>query len=78
MLNDIHAHQASVDSINDAGKEVIRSEGGGAVASRTRARLDRLAGDWEALLGKARDRQLELEAALRESQGFQVRLLIYR
>ena len=69
-MNDIHAHQASVDSINDAGKEVITSEGG-VVATKTRAKLDRLNRDWEDLLGKTKDRQLELEDSLREATSFQ-------
>ena len=69
-MNDIQAHQASVDSINDAGKEVIMSEGG-AVATKTRAKLDRLNNDWENLLVKTKDRQLELEDSLREAKSFQ-------
>lgn len=65
MMNDIGAHQASVDSVNDAGKEVISSEGG-AEATSTRRKLDDLNNMWEKVLTKTRDRQIELQDALRE------------
>ena len=64
-MNDIGAHQASIDSVNDAGKEVISSEGG-AEATSTRQKMDDMNTLWEAVLAKARDRQLQLQDALRE------------
>ncbi len=63
--NDIHAHQPSVESVNDAGKEVISSEGG-AEARDTRRKLDLLNQRWDEVLGKARDRHIELDDALRD------------
>ncbi len=55
LLNDIQAHQTSVDSINDAGKDVISSEAG-AGATSTRNKLDRLNANWEKLLNKTKVR----------------------
>ncbi len=55
LLRDIDAHQASVSSINDAGRDVITSEGG-AAANKTRDKLDRLNADWEDLLTKTKVR----------------------
>ncbi len=69
MQNDIQAHQVSVDSVSEAGKQVITSEGG-ADANATRNKLDALNNKWDTVLGKTRDRQLDLEDALREGQGF--------
>ena len=54
-----------MDSVNEAGREVISSEGG-AEARNTRDKLDKLNANWESVLAKTRDRQLELEAAHRE------------
>ena len=65
LQNDIAAHQVSVESVNEAGKDVITSEGG-AQARLTRHKLDQMNNKWEAVLGKTRDRQLELEDALRD------------
>ena len=65
LQNDISAHGPSVDSVNEAGREVISSEGG-AEARNTRDKLDKLNANWESVLAKTRDRQLELEAAHRE------------
>lgn len=48
---------------------MITSEGG-AAATTTRDKLDRLNNQWETVLGKTRDRQLALEDAHREGQGF--------
>ena len=69
LSNDIGAHQASVDSVTEAGKQVIVSEGG-AQANQTRDKLDKLNNQWENVLTKARDKQLELEDALREVLNF--------
>ena len=69
LQNDIQAHQASVDSVNEAGKQVISSEGG-AEATATRNKLDELNTRWEDVLTKMRDKQINLEDSLREGQGF--------
>ena len=65
LQNDVSAHQPSVDSVNEAGKQVIVGEGG-AQATSTREKLDLLNQKWEDVLAKTRDRQFELETALRE------------
>ena len=67
-MNDIGAHQASVDSVNEAGKQVISSEGG-AEATSTRQKLDELNNSWDRTLAKMRDRQIELEESLSEVSG---------
>ena len=67
LQNDVLAHEASIDNVNDAGRQVIVSEAG-ADASEIRQKLDELRKQWEELLGKMRDHQLELENAMREVQ----------
>jgi len=69
LQNDINAHQVNIDSLNDAGKEVILSESG-AQARNTRTKLENLNRNWNDLLYDARDRQHELEKSLKEVTGF--------
>lgn len=70
LANDIQAHQSSVDTLNDAGRQLIESEKGSIEASTTQDKLRKLNSDWKNLLQKASDRQHELEEALREAQGY--------
>lgn len=56
--------------MNQAGQQVISSEGG-ADAAATRTNLDKLNKRWEAVLNKTKDWQLWLEDALREAQDYQ-------
>merc|ERR1712223_396887 len=70
MVNDIQAHQSSVDTLNDAGRQIIESEKGSREASNTQTKLNELNSKWNDLLDKAEDRQAELEDALREAQEF--------
>jgi hypothetical protein len=70
MVNDIQAHQSSVDTLNDAGRQIIESEKGSTEASQTQGKLNELNSKWNALLAKAEGRQGELEDALREAQAF--------
>lgn len=70
LANDIQAHQSSVDTLNDAGRQLIESERGSVEASATQEKLQTLNRQWRELLQKAADRQHELEEALREAQGF--------
>ncbi|XP_059089195.1 microtubule-actin cross-linking factor 1-like isoform X2 [Tigriopus californicus] len=70
MVNDIQAHQSSVDTLNDAGRQIIESDQGSREASNTQQKLNELNTKWNNLLGKAEGRQLELEDALREAQAF--------
>ena len=69
LQNDIEAHHPSVDSVNQAGREVISSEGG-AVATTTREKLDTLNSGWERVIAKMTDRRGQLEELLREARGF--------
>uniref|UniRef100_A0A2M3ZYB6 Putative ca2+-binding actin-bundling protein n=1 Tax=Anopheles triannulatus TaxID=58253 RepID=A0A2M3ZYB6_9DIPT len=70
LANDIHAHQSSVDTLNDAGRKLIENDRGSLEASTTQDKLQQLNKQWRDLLQKEADRQHELEEALREAQGF--------
>jgi len=70
IVNDIQAHQSSVDTLNDAGRQIIESEKGSREASQTQQKLNELNTKWNNLLTKGEDRQTELEDALREAQAF--------
>lgn len=67
-MNDIQAHQTSVDTLNDAGRQIIES--GEDEASITQDKLNTLNSQWRALMQKAADRQRELEDALNDAQRF--------
>lgn len=69
-MNDIQAHQSSVDTLNDAGRQLIESGKGTLEASSTQEKLSTLNRRWRELLQKAADRQTELEDALREAQRY--------
>ncbi|KPJ00724.1 Dystonin [Papilio xuthus] len=68
LVNDIAAHQASIDTLNDAGAHIVQH--GSEEAGETAEKLSTLNRKWRALQQKARDRQTELEDALREAQSF--------
>ncbi|KAH9633161.1 hypothetical protein HF086_013784 [Spodoptera exigua] len=68
LVNDIAAHQASVDTLNDAGAQIVQQ--GTDEAGETAEKLATLNRKWRELQQKARDRQTELEDALREAQSF--------
>merc|ERR1711974_105663 len=70
MVNDIQAHQSSVDTLNDAGRQIIETEKGSREASQTQQKLNELNTKWNDLLGNAESRQVELEDALKEAQAF--------
>ncbi|KAJ6645292.1 Dystonin, partial [Pseudolycoriella hygida] len=70
LANDIQAHQSSVDTLNDAGRQLIESDRGSLEASTTQEKLKKLNVQWKDLLQKAADRQHELEEALRDAQAF--------
>jgi len=70
LMNDIHAHQTSLDTLNIAGKQMMASESGSESARATQAKLNDLNSRWEQLIDKARSRQRELEDALKEAQAF--------
>jgi|SRR6218665_964534 len=62
---DMRNHQPSIDSVLEAGREVLLSEGG-ADARQTRERLEELNRKREAVLTKTRDRHMLLDDALRD------------
>merc|ERR1712223_1884704 len=70
MVNDIQAHQSSVDTLNDAGRQIIESEKGSRESSQIQNKLNELNTKWNDLLGNAESRQVELEDALKEAQAF--------
>ncbi|XP_065091746.1 dystonin isoform X42 [Ochlerotatus camptorhynchus] len=70
LANDIHAHQSSVDTLNDAGRKLIENDRGSLEASTTQDKLQQLNKQWRDLLQKASDRQHELEESLRDAQAF--------
>ncbi|XP_031356417.1 dystonin isoform X4 [Photinus pyralis] len=70
LVNDIQAHQTSIDTLNDAGRQIIESGKGTDEACVTQDKLNVLNTAWRALMQKAADRQRELEIALREAQQF--------
>ncbi|XP_049879738.1 microtubule-actin cross-linking factor 1 isoform X17 [Pectinophora gossypiella] len=70
LVNDIAAHQASVDTLNDAGAQIVQQGTGTEEAGETADKLNTLNRKWRELQQKARDRQSELEDALREAQSF--------
>ena len=65
VQNDVHAHNVSIESMNEAGREVMSSEGG-RQATATQRKLDRLNESWEAIVAKTHDKKMALEDALRE------------
>ncbi|XP_054153648.1 microtubule-actin cross-linking factor 1-like isoform X2 [Oppia nitens] len=70
LMNDILAHQSSLDSLNIAGKQMLALERDTESARSTKRKLEELNSRWEQLIAKAHQRQRELEDALREAQGF--------
>ncbi|RZF33517.1 hypothetical protein LSTR_LSTR014868, partial [Laodelphax striatellus] len=74
LVNDIQAHQSSVDTLNDAGRQIIEQGKGTDEASSTHEKLTTLNRRWRELLQKAADRQGELEEALRDAHRFSAEL----
>lgn len=69
LMNDIHAHQSNVDSLNQVGRQIIESELGSENARDTRHKLDNLNRRWDDLIKKADQRNSQLEDCLRQSQN---------
>ncbi|XP_035231691.1 microtubule-actin cross-linking factor 1-like isoform X1 [Stegodyphus dumicola] len=70
LMNDIQAHQTSVDTLNSAGRQLIEANRGSEDASVTQSKLNKLNKRWQLLQDKAAQRQQELEEALHEAQLF--------
>ena len=69
-VNDIQAHQTSVDTLNDAGRQLIETDSESADASTTNRKLRQLNERWSELQEKASGKQRDLEAALKDAQDF--------
>ena len=67
LINDIQAHQTSVDTLNDAGRQLVESDKGSDDANKTQQRLILLNKKWGDLCDKASNRQKELEDDQREA-----------
>ena len=65
LQNDVQAHNVSVESMNEAGREVMSNEGG-YQATATQRKLDKLNENWETVLATTHEKQIALEDALRE------------
>ncbi|XP_022692769.1 microtubule-actin cross-linking factor 1-like isoform X2 [Varroa jacobsoni] len=70
LMNDIQAHQSTVDSLNKAGHQLIELDRSSRDAGETQSKLANLNARWQSLQDKANDKQRQLEAALREAQLF--------
>ncbi len=57
LINDIQAHQTSVDTLNDAGRQLVETDKGSDDSNKTQQRLVLLNKKWGDLVEKASNRQ---------------------
>uniref|UniRef100_A0A8C8SX39 Microtubule actin crosslinking factor 1 n=1 Tax=Pelusios castaneus TaxID=367368 RepID=A0A8C8SX39_9SAUR len=69
LKNDVLAHQATVETVNKAGNELLESSEGDD-ASSLRSRLEKLNSCWESVLQKTEEREQQLQSTLQQAQGF--------
>ncbi|KAK2495440.1 hypothetical protein MC885_003967, partial [Smutsia gigantea] len=69
LKNDVLAHQATVETVNKAGNELLESSAGDD-ASSLRNRLETMNQCWESVLQKTEEREQQLESTLQQAQGF--------
>ncbi|KAM6314025.1 microtubule-actin cross-linking factor 1-like isoform 4-T5 [Podargus strigoides] len=69
LKNDVLAHQATVETVNKAGNELLESSAGDD-ASSLRNRLEKLNSCWESVLQKTEEREQQLQNTLQQAQGF--------
>ncbi|XP_065553701.1 microtubule-actin cross-linking factor 1 isoform X11 [Lathamus discolor] len=69
LKNDVLAHQATVETVNKAGNELLESSAGDD-ASSLRSRLEKLNSCWESVLQKTEEREQQLQSTLQQAQGF--------
>ncbi|KAM4757648.1 microtubule-actin cross-linking factor 1 isoform 2-T2 [Cyanocitta cristata] len=69
LKNDVLAHQATVETVNKAGNELLESSAGDD-ASSLRNRLEKLNSCWELVLQKTEEREQQLQSTLQQAQGF--------
>ncbi|XP_056651159.1 microtubule-actin cross-linking factor 1 isoform X5 [Monodelphis domestica] len=70
LKNDVLAHQATVDTVNKAGNELLESSAGDDDASSLRNRLETMNQCWESVLQKTEEREQQLQSTLQQAQGF--------
>ncbi|XP_038613929.1 microtubule-actin cross-linking factor 1 isoform X1 [Tachyglossus aculeatus] len=69
LKNDVLAHQATVETVNKAGNELLESSAGDD-ASSLRTRLETMNQCWESVLQKTEEREQQLQSTLQQAQGF--------
>ncbi|XP_060114432.1 microtubule-actin cross-linking factor 1 isoform X17 [Heteronotia binoei] len=69
LKNDVLAHQATVETVNKAGNELLESSAGDD-ASSLRNRLEMMNACWESVLQKTEEREQQLQMTLQQAQGF--------
>ncbi|KAJ7304445.1 hypothetical protein JRQ81_012006, partial [Phrynocephalus forsythii] len=69
LKNDVLAHQATVETVNRAGNELLESTAGDD-ASSLRNRLETMNSCWESVLQKTEEREQQLQMTLQQAQGF--------
>ncbi|XP_069934821.1 microtubule-actin cross-linking factor 1 isoform X35 [Oryctolagus cuniculus] len=69
LKNDVLAHQATVETVNKAGNELLESSAGDD-ASSLRSRLETMNQCWESVLQKTEEREQQLQSTLQQAQGF--------
>ncbi|XP_013787345.1 dystonin-like, partial [Limulus polyphemus] len=70
LVNDIQAHQSSIDTINRVCHQLVDTDQSSEDASLTQKKVMNLNTRWQQLQDKAIERQKELEAALKEAVIF--------
>ncbi|XP_044275357.1 microtubule-actin cross-linking factor 1 isoform X4 [Varanus komodoensis] len=69
LKNDVLAHQATVETVNKAGNDLLESSAGDD-ASSLRKRLEMMNSCWESVLQKTEEREQQLQMTLQQAQGF--------
>ncbi|XP_068124915.1 microtubule-actin cross-linking factor 1 isoform X5 [Hyperolius riggenbachi] len=69
LKNDVLAHKSTVQTVNKAGTELLESSAGDD-ASSLKSKLETLNQLWESVLQKTEERELQLDMALQQAQGF--------
>uniref|UniRef100_A0A8D0G4W8 Microtubule actin crosslinking factor 1 n=1 Tax=Sphenodon punctatus TaxID=8508 RepID=A0A8D0G4W8_SPHPU len=69
LKNDVLAHQATVETVNKAGNELLESSAGDE-ASSLRNRFETMNSCWESVLQKTEVREQQLQSTLQQAQGF--------
>ncbi|CAG09425.1 unnamed protein product, partial [Tetraodon nigroviridis] len=69
LQNDVLAHEATVETVNKAGNDLVESSAG-EEASSLQSKLENLNQRWKAILEKTEQRKLQLKTALLQAQGF--------